>query len=81
MNKRYEKYLDYSTSDFAMDEDFIDWIKSPNPIRNEFWNTLLVSHPFLEKRFNDARLLLNSIDNNIPVNSLETKNAIWEVVI
>lgn len=81
MDKQFEKYLDYSTADFALDDDFIAWVKNPNDEGKEFWNDLVATFPFLEKKIKDAWILLNSIDSRIPENDLALKNRIWHAAI
>ena len=81
MEKRYDKYINYSVADFVLDDDFIDWVKCPTEQQDKFWNGLVAENTELEKNFRDAIILINSIDSNIPKNDLAIKERVWEAIV
>ncbi len=56
-----EKYRDYTTEDFVLDNYFLNWAIDPHPESDLFWRRYM--HKFPEKRdeVNDAVLIIKSI--------------------
>lgn len=73
-------YTIYSVKDFLMDEDFIDYLNNPDPIKSKFWlewekNNALEAQNYLEA-VNLHRELKNQIDI-LPIKDVE---AGWETL-
>ncbi|WP_162053176.1 FecR family protein [Pontibacter pamirensis] len=72
------KYQYENASDLAVDEDFIQWVKSPTPERDLIWKTWLQQYPFHRELVEEARqmvLLLSEDEDELHDFELE---AMWE---
>lgn len=56
-----KEYQFYSSEDFALDENFQNWVLHPNMKNNYFWTTWLKEHPQKEETINKAIVLVRSI--------------------
>lgn len=72
-------YLSYTAREFAMDEDFQEWVLHPE-LRNVFWETWLRQHPEKELIINDARQLVHSIHFRSYTLSSTEKEQLWDAV-
>ncbi|MDJ1500845.1 FecR family protein [Xanthocytophaga agilis] len=48
------KYLYYTSEDFALDEQFQQWVLNPDADTNQFWEEWLATNPQKQKEVNDA---------------------------
>lgn len=55
------KYKNYSTEDFVWDEQFRNWVLSPNPQSTSFWNNWLQQHPEKEGVVQQATEVVKSL--------------------
>lgn len=53
-----EKYATYDLDDFVQDGEFIRWVKSPDPVSNRFWSSLLETYPFQQETIRQARQIV-----------------------
>jgi transmembrane sensor len=72
-------YLSYTASEFAMDEDFQEWVLHPE-LRNVFWETWLRQHPEKEPIISNARQLVHSIKFRSYTLSNTDKEQLWDAV-
>jgi len=72
-------YLSYTAREFAMDEDFQEWVLHPE-LRNVFWETWLQQHPEKEPIISDARQLVHSIRFRSYTLSATDKEQLWDAV-
>lgn len=72
--KHQYKYV----SDFAVDEEFIQWVKAPTPESDLFWENWLQQNPFQREIVEDARqtvLLLSEDEDELHESEL---NTMWQ---
>jgi transmembrane sensor len=55
-------YLNFSTEDFVMDENFQEWVKYPTAENNKWWENWLKQHPHKIKEVEQARIIILSLD-------------------
>lgn len=73
-------YLSYTAREFAMDEDFQQWVLHPEQ-RNVFWESWLRQHPEKEPVISNARQLVQSIRfRDYPLPAPE-KDQLWDAVL
>lgn len=56
-----KKYIEYSTEDFILDDDFMQWVLHPNQETDQFWNHFLKNHPAQQNSVNEAAFLIRSL--------------------
>jgi len=57
----FETYLNYQTEDFLQDDYFQQWIISPEPKTDNYWQEFTRTYPHQRKAVKEARKLLESI--------------------
>lgn len=72
-------YLSYTARDFALDEDFQQWVLQP-ATRNVFWERWLEQHPEKENDVREARQLLQGISFTPFQLSAGQKEALWDAI-
>ncbi|SKA30426.1 ferric-dicitrate binding protein FerR, regulates iron transport through sigma-19 [Chitinophaga eiseniae] len=72
-------YSSYTARDFALDEDFQQWVLQP-ATRNVFWERWLEQHPEKENDVREARQLLQGISFTSFQLSSEQKDGLWEAI-
>ncbi|MDJ1466631.1 FecR domain-containing protein [Cytophagaceae bacterium DM2B3-1] len=55
------KYLHYTSEDFALDEQFQQWVLNPNADTNQFWKEWLATNPQKQKEVSDAIELIKLV--------------------
>lgn len=81
MQNSFDKYIHYSATDFAMDDDFINWVLFPVSENDTFWEEFLKCNPRQNRNIETARNILFSFDNKAEKVPDEIKNRIWQSVI
>jgi len=81
MQDSYEKYFHYSATDFAMDDDFINWVLFPDDENYTFWNEFVINNPKQYKNIETAKSIIFSFDTKVEKVPDEIKNRIWDSVI
>ncbi len=64
----YEKYIKYTTEDFILDDDFMQWVLRPNQKNSRFWIKFIENHPENKQQVEDAVFIIKSIKAEEPVN-------------
>jgi ferric-dicitrate binding protein FerR (iron transport regulator) len=73
-----DKYKTYSVEDFAADQDFIRWVKSPDEHTDIRWRRWLRLHPEKQNTVTQARLLVESIEF-IPYTGIQNSiDSVWD---
>ena len=70
-------YETFSTVDFALDERFRRWVKSPTPEDDSFWKLFLAQHPHQRDAVVEARLLVSRLKVNAETASSEQLQQLW----
>jgi transmembrane sensor len=80
MEKLYEKYKQYTVSEFAADDAFIAWIKSPNSDHSRFWNGFMETHPQQANAIEEAKKLVGLLQAARETVPDAVKDRIWMTV-
>ena len=59
-------FKDFSTEDFIADEQFIDWVKTPNTTSEAFWSEAMTQHPELQESIQQARTFILGLEFEQP---------------
>lgn len=76
----FNKYRDYEPSDFLLDEDFVDWVQSNDPVKHAYWNEVATTYPHLDNKIQKARELISLLDSPEPKISESIKDRIWNTI-
>lgn len=69
-----QKYIDYTTDDFVMDQVFIDWVLRPNTESDRFWSGFLEKYPSKRNDIRDAAFIVKSlqaVEEEVPSERLD----------
>jgi hypothetical protein len=69
-----EKYIDFTTEEFILDEEFVCWVLSPDDENDFFWKSFLNDYPGKRSQLSDAILIIRSlspVNSEIPSQTLE----------
>lgn len=70
-----KKYIDFTTEEFILDEEFVYWVLSPDDENDLFWKSFLNDYPGKSSQLNDAALIIRSlspVDSEVSAQTLET---------
>ncbi|MEO8820118.1 MAG: FecR domain-containing protein [Ginsengibacter sp.] len=81
MQNSFDTYQHYRASDFALDDNFIDWVLFPDDEKDEFWNHFIITMPAQKKNIKTAKSLILSFDNSRQEAPEEIKKKIWQSII
>jgi len=56
-----ENYKNYTTEEFILDNDFMDWVLHPNLDSNSFWTDFIVSYPYKTNEIQEAVFLIKTL--------------------
>jgi len=56
-----KRYTDYTTEEFVLDEDFREWVLTPDKGNDLFWKSFLDQYPKKKTCVMDARLIVRSL--------------------
>jgi transmembrane sensor len=73
----HEKYIHFSTEEFVLDNDFMQWILHPDLGNDHFWKEFLQNHPEKELEVKEASFILLSLKVIEPVVSADRLNQIY----
>jgi len=59
--RKSDKYKDYTTEEFLLDNDFLNWVLFPNPESDRFWREFIQDYPEKRERINEAVFIIKSI--------------------
>lgn len=65
---------------FGLDDDFIDWVKYPDPQNNLFWQEVMAAHPRQVENIELARKLILSLNTSKEKATEVVKERIWQAV-
>jgi transmembrane sensor len=80
MEKMYEKYKQYTAGEFATDDAFIAWVKTPDSEQARFWNGFLQMHPQQAQAVNEAQQLVSLLQVKRDTATDAVKDRIWAAV-
>ncbi|MEO9022859.1 MAG: FecR domain-containing protein [Ginsengibacter sp.] len=81
MQNSFDKYLQYSATDFALDDDFVNWTLFPNDENDTLWNEYITKVPDQKKNIEAARNIILSFDTSAEKIPDDIKNRVWQSVI
>lgn len=70
-------YETFTAIDFALDERFRHWVKSPTTATNDFWASFVAQHPHQRATVMEARLLVGRLKVNAEIASPEQLQQLW----
>jgi transmembrane sensor len=80
MTDSFEKYRDYSLSQFVLDDSFINWVKYTTEERNLFWEGFLKDYPHQTENIYLAKKLVLEIRTEQEIVDEQTKKRIWGAI-
>lgn len=81
MQNSFDKYLQYSSTDFVLDDDFIHWVLFPDEGNDEDWNEFIINAPEQKKIIDVAKNIILSFDTSSEKIPDGIKEQIWQSVI
>lgn len=75
-----EKYRKFTTEEFILDDDFMNWVLHPNQENDRFWAEFLQQHPEKRQQVKEASFLIRTIRAVEPSVSQEKLNQIYKNV-
>ncbi|MEO7314316.1 MAG: FecR domain-containing protein [Ginsengibacter sp.] len=81
MDNSFNKYTKFSATDFALDDDFINWVLLPNGERNIIWNKVISELPEQKENIETAKKILFSFDTSVEKVPEKTRDRIWSSII
>ncbi|WP_373514631.1 FecR family protein [Persicitalea sp.] len=78
----FQKYASYQTADFVADADFIEWVRRPTPLSNQFWQEFLEVFPHQQPALQQARQTVRLLTEEGRAISADPNDAkqIWEAI-
>ena len=70
-------YETFSVIDFALNEQFRRWVKSPTPETSDFWASFVDRYPHKRDTVDEARLLVSQLTVNVESASPEQLQQLW----
>jgi transmembrane sensor len=74
----YEKYIKYSTEEFILDDDFMQWVLHPTPETDLYWNDFLKNHPEKKVHVKEAAFMIKAMRAVEPVISRQRLSQVYE---
>jgi ferric-dicitrate binding protein FerR (iron transport regulator) len=74
----YEKYINYSTEEFILDDDFMKWVVHPTSENDRFWKGFLQSHPEKKQQVKEAVFMIKAIRAVEPAFSKQRFDRVYE---
>ncbi len=56
-----KKYINYSTEEFILDDDFMKWVLHPTQETDRYWNDFLKNHPKKKQQVKEAVFMIRAI--------------------
>ena len=81
MQNSFDKYMQYTATDFALDDDFINWALLSGKENDTFWNEYIFNNPEQKKNIEVAKNIILSFDTSEEKIPDEIKNRIWQSII
>lgn len=76
----YEKYTNYDTEDFILDDDFMLWVLHPTLENVRFWSGYLQLHPLQKEKVQEAALIIRAMQAIEPAVPADKLNQIFTKV-
>lgn len=70
-------YSSFTTDDFLLDDDFIQWVQHPTPDSDAFWQQFLLAYPAQRNNVMEARLLLQHLQFETSHAPATVFNNVW----
>ncbi len=74
----YEKYKNYSTEEFILDDDFMKWVLHPTQETDRYWNDFLKVHPEKKQQVKEAVFMIKAIRAVEPAFSQQRFHQVYE---
>ena len=74
------RYKNFDIEDFVNDNKFREWVLTPNPEINYFWEKWLLQNPEKEMVINNAREIVLALGIKQPPDRERTKKKLWEKI-
>lgn len=81
MIEKFKKYHQYTLSDFAMDEEYMDAIWHPTDEKAAYWDAVKEALPHLVKNMDAAAFIIKSFQPSDDSAPDEVKDRIWQQVL
>lgn len=81
MQNSFDKYIHFSATEFALDDEFINWVLLPDEETDTMWNEFIIANPGQKKTIEGAKKIILSFNTEAGEVPNEIKNRIWESVI
>jgi hypothetical protein len=76
-----EKYINSTTEDFILDEQFVCWVLEPDEESDLFWKSFLTNYPEKVSQMNDAILIIQSLRPLDPEISDHTLDSVFQKIV
>jgi transmembrane sensor len=73
-------YTGYTAKDFALDDDFIDWVRNPNAQTRVFWEDWMGRHPHQKDAIEEARQMVLLFHFREDQPTLRETNEVWNAI-
>jgi transmembrane sensor len=73
----YEKYIKYSTEEFILDDDFMQWVLHPTPETDRYWNEFMKNHPGKKLHVKEAAYMIKAMRAVEPVISQQRLSQVY----
>ena len=80
MTDLFEKYRDYSATEFALDDRFIDWVRYSNAQDAAFFEMFLKQVPAQSENLALAKRLVKQLNSEKEIVDEETKDMLWSKI-
>ena len=57
----FERFLNYKTEDFILDDDFLRWVSHPDETSTLFWTGFIEKNPDKKDLINEAIILIKAL--------------------
>ncbi len=74
----YEKYIYFSTEEFILDKDFMQWALHPTQETDRYWKDFLKKHPEKKQQVKEAVFVIKSIRAVEPAISTERLEQVYQ---
>lgn len=80
MSDVFDKYRDFSVSQFVLDEDFANWVKTPTDEQDKYWTSFLKYYPGQEKTIEQAKLIVKNLKADRETVDDQTRDSVWSAI-
>lgn len=77
MSDVFDKYRDFSVSQFVLDEDFANWVKKPNEEQDKYWTSFLKYYPGQVKTIEQAKLIISNLQPERETVDDQVRDRVW----